>query len=396
MKEKWVNISDKIMEYCIYGITFFIPISIAIVEILVSLGILSFLVKKILTRDTEFLKLRSTILVLLFFLFNIASFINSGPHLMKSVNALFSKWLEYILIYLIVQETLITGKRIKIALFIFLVSSVLVTADGISQLLWKTEFLRNRPMSALNYGSLSAITASFHHHNDFGAYLVVALSGIIALWMSKGVKLIYQLPIFGFLTMMVTCLLFTFSRGSWISFLFVLFLVILLSSKWIKPAAMLVVFMITIFLIPELRDRSLVIFEIGGDSDRIALWKTALKMIRDNPFLGKGLGTFMSNFWSYNPHLYIQYAHNCYLQMWAEIGVFGLLSFLSFLGFLLFNAVKKFKETDNFILLGLTAAVSGFLVHSFSDTGLYSLQLAVLFWVLIGMIAAILNEKCSG
>ena len=47
-------------------------------------------------------------------------------------------------------------------------------------------------------------------------------------------------------------------------------------------------------------------------------------MINDHPFFGVGLGTFMANFSKYIPHsLAVReaYAHNCYLQMAAEMGV---------------------------------------------------------------------------
>jgi hypothetical protein len=43
-------------------------------------------------------------------------------------------------------------------------------------------------------------------------------------------------------------------------------------------------------------------------------------------------------------------------------------------------------------LLGLLAGVIGCLAHSFFDTNLYSLRLAVLFWVWVGLIVARLRR----
>jgi O-antigen ligase len=83
------------------------------------------------------------------------------------------------------------------------------------------------------------------------------------------------------------------------------------------------------------------------------------------------------------------YAHNCYLQIWAETGIFALLSFIVFIILILRQGIKTFIKTHDYIVLGLLCAIFGFLVHSFFDNHLYSLQLAVLFWFLAGMLAAV-------
>ena len=122
-------------------------------------------------------------------------------------------------------------------------------------------------------------------------------------------------------------------------------------------------------------------------------------MIKENPFLGKGLGTFMDY---YKKHKIpgdetIYYAHNCYLQIWAETGIFGLLSFLLFVGSVLCRRIKAIKVNSlpwqSSVLLGLISAVFGFLVHSFFDTNLYSLQLAVLFWFMLGLAVSITHSS---
>ena len=55
--------------------------------------------------------------------------------------------------------------------------------------------------------------------------------------------------------------------------------------------------------------------------------------------------------------------------------------------------IKKFFVSQDFLLLGLLAGVVGFLVHSFFEVNLYSLQLAVLFWVWVGLILARISKK---
>lgn len=116
-------------------------------------------------------------------------------------------------------------------------------------------------------------------------------------------------------------------------------------------------------------------------------------MIKKHPLFGVGAGTFMANFSKYAPQPLVRdaYAHNCYLQIWAETGLFALFSFMAFAGSLIYLGIKKFLDSRDFLLLGLLSGAVGFLVHSFVDTNLYSPQLAFLFWVWAGLIVRMLR-----
>jgi len=82
------------------------------------------------------------------------------------------------------------------------------------------------------------------------------------------------------------------------------------------------------------------------------------------------------------------YAHNCYLQMWVESGLFSLLVFLAFTGSVIVSAWQYVRRSRDVMKAALLAGCVGFLAHSFLDTQLYSLQLSTLFWILLGMTAA--------
>jgi putative inorganic carbon (HCO3(-)) transporter len=199
--------------------------------------------------------------------------------------------------------------------------------------------------------------------------------------------MIYRLGLFFGIVLLGLCLLFTFSRGGWLGFLAGGLLMLFLSHRWKVILPAICVFILVLILAPGVRERAAFTFQAGGDASRFAIWQGAWAMIRENPFLGKGMGTFMQYFPHYTKDLGVQYAHNCYLQMWAEIGVFGLLSFLLFVGSILYRGIRIFRKESPFVLLGLICAIFGFLAHSFFDTQLYSLQLCVLFWFLLGMVA---------
>jgi hypothetical protein len=56
------------------------------------------------------------------------------------------------------------------------------------------------------------------------------------------------------------------------------------------------------------------------------------------------------------------------------------------------RSLKKISEAFyGSILLGISTGVFAFLIHSFTDTNLYSLNLATLFWSAIGISQAMVK-----
>ncbi|MDI6758489.1 MAG: O-antigen ligase family protein [Candidatus Omnitrophota bacterium] len=388
MKGKVLKISDYILEYSLYGMIFFIPISKAAIEIFFGLALAAFLIKKVIKPDFKFLLTPPHLLLLLFFMFSALSLFNSGPYFARGLEALIAKWLEYLLIFILIEDTLNNKKKIYIAAYLFLFMAILVCIDGLWQKFFIYDFLKHKELIKVDSGP-SAISASFGHYNSFGSYLVIVISLILGFLIYQENKKLRS--VLYFLTAIAgICLFLTFSRGSWLGIFFSLLLMMFLSERRKIPLFIVAVFFISVCLVPLIRERFMFIFQEGGDAGRFTIWQSAFKMIQENPFLGKGVGTFMNLFSKYmSMPLQIQYAHNSFLQVWAETGIFSLLSFLSFLVVVLSKGVQTFREKQDPLLLGLVCGVFGFLIHSFFDTQLYSLQLSVLFWAMLGLIAAL-------
>ncbi|MCX5701458.1 MAG: O-antigen ligase family protein [Candidatus Omnitrophica bacterium] len=405
-REKIIKIMDRIVEYSLYGLIFFIPISNAAIEIFVSLAISAFIAKKILQskfifRDSSISSdslgtsqrqsLLSTHLFLLFFIiFCGLSLINSGCYLQKSLKALVFKWLEGIFIFLMAVDALSSRQRIRNVVAIFLAVGVLVAVDAFFQRFLGIDFLRKRPIMPIREG-VYAITGPFKHYNGLAAYLSSVSSLAIALFLAKTKKMIYRVGLFLLIVLLGLSVLFTLSRGGWLGFLSAGLLMLFLSRKCRVILPFICIFILLAILVPWIRRKAMFTFQAGGDAYRFAIWEGAWKMIKENPFLGKGLGTFMDYFKQHTSGLGTQYAHNSFLQIWAEAGIFSLLSFLGFLISLLYSCIKAFKKSQDFILLGLICGIFGFLVHSFFDNHLYSLQLSVLFWFMLGLAVAIIK-----
>lgn len=397
MKDKFYNLFAIIGEYALYGLLFFIPISISLVEIFAALAIIGFLGRKIIKPDFKFVKFWPNAFLLLFLFFSAVSLLNSGKHLNISLHALFGKWTQYLSICVIIQDNLYDNKVIKRGMLVFLFSASLVVFSGLSQYFFGYEFLRNKSMTMMDCG-MRAMTSSFVHYNSFGGYLVVVLSLVISLLLADNFFDFKAIGLLIFSVFSIMAIMLTFSRGSWTALAGSFIVMSIIAKKNFKWLILVFFAIAAMFLFPAIHERLSLVFKIGGDSSRFKYWIAALKMINEHPFFGVGLGTFMANFLKYVPGqaIHESYAHNCYLQIWAETGIFALVSFMIFVVSIVFIGIKKFFVSKDFLLLGLLSGVVGFLIHSFFDTNFYSLQLAFLFWIWISLIVARLTPNYGG
>jgi O-antigen ligase/Tfp pilus assembly protein PilF len=140
---------------------------------------------------------------------------------------------------------------------------------------------------------------------------------------------------------------------------------------------------------------------------RILMWKCTLNMIKDKPLIGLGISGFRANYFDYqadflknNPN-YIKYwskaaeVHNEYLQLFAELGIIGLILFLSIfftVSILVINFCEKtIEKSKKLILLGLYTGVNCFLFHCLFSFPLHVTALGSLFFIIIGLIVAYIN-----
>lgn len=351
------------------------------------LMLVGFIGRKIIKPDLNYLKFWPNLLLLIFLLFSAFSLLNSGAYLHKSLHALFGKWLQYLGVYIIVQDTAGDKRIFNRALLLFLSSATLVVISGLSQYFFGVEFLRNRSIGYID-DKIKAVSSSFSHYNSLGAYLIVVLSLAGSLLIAGNSFGLLEGSLLTVILLSTAALALTFSRGSWLAAIVSFIFVPIIAKKNLKRLIPVFILIFIIFLFPLFHERFLLIFKAGGDKDRFLYWQAAIKMIQGHPFLGVGVGTFMANFTRYLPNLFPAYAHNCYLQICAETGVFSLLTFLIFIGSFIYLGIKKFIVSKDYPLLGLLAGAAGFLVHSFFDTNLYSLNLVVLFWAWVGLIFA--------
>lgn len=113
-------------------------------------------------------------------------------------------------------------------------------------------------------------------------------------------------------------------------------------------------------------------------SMRLEYWKGAWEIIKGFPLTGVGLGNFNLQ--------KARYAHNSYLQIWAEAGILGIISMLWLLLTAGKTALRAIATSPNKNqTIGLVSACAVFLVHNIVDFSFFLPEVALIWWLLLGL-----------
>jgi len=270
----------------------------------------------------------------------------------------------------------------------------------------------------LQFGEMSAGVSIYRRPsglmqsaNTLGLYLLclLPLSLSALFWTGSIFARLFCLGTFAAGTM---ALIITYSRGSWLGFIFgsLVFFLWLLRKKLITyrrhfhllALFALLVMMILVIMWPKIMDRLLHTPSIPIHT-RTFLTRLCLKVCATHPLLGVGLNTSAETATRMiltvrDPHNIIDYVmanplvHNLYLLMLSEIGLLGLSVFLCLLVALFRQALKAIQIQDRLAMsvgVAIYSALSGFLVAELFDFSYRLDQVFYLFWALSGLIVAI-------
>ncbi len=402
-KDRIIKYCNKVIEISLYVVAFYIPISKAFIESFISLAIVSWLIKKCVAKTKpkdifypNFLNLP----ILSYLLVCLVSAIFSSNRGISFSHLIF-KTIEYLLLFFITVE--IVDRRILKNVLVVIVFSVgLVGIDGIYQYFTKVDFLRHRSIALPERPE--RIHGPFMIPTDFANYIMTLLPIVASLSFLK-FKKVWVKPVLIIISLILfACLVLSVSKSGWIAFILSIPLLILLGNRRLALLSLLLI-VIVLSLLPILsgtaQSRILHFFDFNEGAaipHRQFLWNMGLNMYLERPFLGQGLGTFMYNFERFKPKDYprgweISYAHNCFLQIASETGIFGFLAFILIITVLFFISFKTLIKIRRdpfryYILSSFLVSIFAYLVSSFFDTNLYSLPLAVLFWFMVGLTVA--------
>jgi O-antigen ligase len=130
--------------------------------------------------------------------------------------------------------------------------------------------------------------------------------------------------------------------------------------------------------------------ERSSSAVRLEVWEVSLNLIKENPVLGIGLGQFEPQYQlnaaeilGHAPFEWVMlHPHNLYLAFYLNAGLLGLIAFSG----LLFLAFRSFRKSSNKMkVFGMVMLIT-ILVHGFFDVPFWKNDLALIFWLTLGML----------
>lgn len=240
------------------------------------------------------------------------------------------------------------------------------------------------------------------NHNLLAESLVVIWpAALVLFWYAKDYvrKNIYLLGAL----LMIGINLLTLSRAGWVSLAAqILILIGFKYRKEIKKYALsplnfiFVILLAPIFYMMYLISQSHIM--LSSDLNRLKMAEIAFHLFTENPWFGKGAGTFMI-YLSQVKWYQIEYgttldAHGFIIKVMAELGLAGIISFCLLLLYVLFTMYKGYNKSRNSIyeklVLGMVLVVVGGIVFQTFNTSYYLAKL----WLPIGL--ALGSLKISG
>ena len=143
--------------------------------------------------------------------------------------------------------------------------------------------------------------------------------------------------------------------------------------------------------------------------ERLAHWQAAQNMILDRPYTGVGFGNFDAAYEQYRTYAWptaLGHAHNIYLNLWAETGLFGLLAYLALWITVIAATLRSAWSTGRLprsaprltfaacLAIGLLGAWTHLAVHQLFDS-LYVANTFLLLGAYLGLLESIRHSPIS-
>jgi putative inorganic carbon (hco3(-)) transporter len=396
---------DIAMEWGLYAVIFFLPISMPIVSIALLCSAAIWGLKGIVTKKLRWRRTPLDLPIGVFVAISGVSILGSPDRFISLYNYAYLMG-HYILTYYLIVNSVQSFEQVKRLLKVLFISALGTAVYGFYQYIHGVDISQYRWVDGEQFPDLHVrVFSTMGNPNIYAGYLVVVIALAIGMmlaarqWKSKFAYV-------GLIGTLSACLALTYCRGSWLSFLGVLAILGLMRSKkflWLIIIAPLAARWVN----PMLLERLISIANPVDSSSalRIALWESSFAMLLEHPFLGIGWGAYWMVYPSYDFFITdsattIYHAHNMFLHIGAELGFMGLAAFL----WLLISVLKMTLSMYRRCLrpdvcgaaLGLAAAFCGIILSGFTDYVMFNIQMSILFWALMGLTTVISCLIISG
>lgn len=381
------------VEFGVFATVFLAPIvpTMAVVGLsfvcLFSLVIKALTTKKF-TFRTEGIGLMVIMMILVYLLATVTSF---APFKSAQIWAVYFAFMAF---YFVIINTIRTKKQMFNLLKVFALSGLLVCLYGIAQYLFGWNIAQAWMDEEMFEDIKMRIYSTLENPNVLGEYILLVLPVCIALmWTSKKIfpRIVFAL----FAGVLGIALILTFSRGCWLGIMAAAAVFVTFAAGKLWGLALLALPIIPMIIPDSIINRFTSIGDMSDSSTsyRVYIWMGTILMLKDFWLSGVGPGTEAFTqvypFYSYSA-IVAPHPHNLFLQVMTETGVLGISAFLLLL-FLFFKRLivgcQHFGKGHplTVVIVGIGAAVIGFLLQGMFDNCFYNYRVFMIFWAVIAM-----------
>jgi putative inorganic carbon (HCO3(-)) transporter len=299
----------------------------------------------------------------------------------------FLLWITAFVLFLLLVNMVRSSRDAAVILGPVLIGASLMALWGVYQY-FRPPQIDESWVDIATSGELVRVFAGFGNPNYLAEYMALFLPLGIALWLqSPQRRAILAIP----LGLMGLALVLTYSRGGWLAFIiamvaflviryrrYMLFLVLgALAAPLLAPATILRRFSSAFTTVDT------------SNLYRLNVWRGVYALIQKNWFLGTGLGAdaFVVVYQQFMlSGARAAHAHNTYLQMAAEMGIFGFIAVIwTLLVVIGRTGVVGANPQRPLLIAAVPAALIGLLFHGLVEHIWYNPKLLFAFWAVAGL-----------
>jgi len=189
-------------------------------------------------------------------------------------------------------------------------------------------------------------------------------------------------------------LLLTLSKGAYLALFVLVVVVILRMRRWMLPLLIgLVVVAFALSRIPLIAQR--IATSENSLVGRFQIYGAAIRVLKENPILGLGLGGFD---YTFRKHASQPYPHDIWLTFWVEIGLLGLIAFAVIFFGLLWRGWRALPQTEGFYRVAMWGVVGSLVlwgIHGLVDSPYWKNDMSVEFWVVAAIELAAIGSMAA-
>lgn len=245
-------------------------------------------------------------------------------------------------------------------------------------------------------GLLGRVGGTVGSPNGAASYLVLLLIPAVSVLLSGLSRSYRRLALLG-IGLGLVSLVFTLTRGAWVTFLFGTATLCFVTWRrgWLSariPFCLSVALALLLIIFHSSVSTRILGDDRGSAEARVTMIKSALNVIRDNPAIGVGLNNYVFTLDRYAKSQDWAYAvHNTYLLVWSETGIGGLIAFLWFLTSSLHRGWLCWKSDDRLLsslALGFTVGLLAHMAHMLVELLYHGRGELQLGWLVVALLVA--------